>query len=58
MIRLSRSILKSFYYLFFAEKLETDGKLMYYLSYGTNGKANLEYIFRVVTEIINENLVL
>lgn len=49
---------KEFLLPIFAEKLETDGKLMYYLSYGTNGKANLEYIFRVVTEIINENLVL
>ena len=42
----------------FAERLEKDDKLMYYLSYGTNGKANLEYIFQVVSEVIKENLLL
>ena len=42
----------------FAEKLERDDDLMYYLSYGTNGKANLMYVFRVVAELINEKLTL
>ena len=42
----------------FAEKLERDDELMYYLSYGTNGKANLIYVFRVVAELINEKLAL
>lgn len=40
----------------FADKLLEDEKLMYYLSYGTNGKANLEYVFASVTKIIKEHL--
>lgn len=42
----------------FTEKLENDEKLMYYLSYGTNGKANLEYIFSEVAKIIKNYIVL
>lgn len=38
----------------FANRLEADPQLMYYLSYGTNGKANLEYIFGSVNDIIKE----
>ena len=40
----------------FAEELENDKKLMYYLSYGTNGKSNLEYIFNTIYNIINIKL--
>ena len=39
----------------FAKLLESDKDLMYYLSYGTNGKANMVYIFKAIKDlIINE----
>ena len=39
----------------FASLLESDKDLMYYLSYGTNGKANMVYVFKAIKElIINE----
>lgn len=39
----------------FASLLESDKELMYYLSYGTNGKANMVYVFKAIKElIINE----
>lgn len=40
----------------FAKELEQDEKLMYYLSYGTNGKSNLEYTFSFVDKIIKNYL--
>lgn len=40
----------------FAELLNTDNQLMYYISYGTNGKSNLEYIFHKVSDLINEKI--
>ncbi len=40
----------------FAELLTRDTQLMYYISYGTNGKSNLEYTFQKVSELINERI--
>lgn len=37
----------------FAKLLKDDEQLMYYISYGTNGKSNLEYVFQKVSELIN-----
>ncbi len=42
----------------FAKLLKGDEQLMYYISYGTNGKSNLEYIFQKISELINEEIVL
>jgi len=39
-----------------ADKIETDRQLFYYLSYGTNGKANLIYTFNVLNELFKNNL--
>jgi len=39
-----------------ADKIETDRQLFYYLSYGTNGKANLIYTFNVLNELFKKNL--
>ena len=37
-----------------AERIESDNKLFNYLSYGTNGKANLSYTFEALKELISE----
>ena len=42
----------------FAKLLKDDEQLMYYISYGTNGKSNLEYIFQKVSQLIKEKIVL
>lgn len=42
----------------FAELLKSDEQLMYFISYGTNGKANLEYIFQKISGLIKEKIVL
>lgn len=39
-----------------AEKIENDRQLIYYLSYGTNGKANLLYTFNVLNELFKTNI--
>lgn len=39
-----------------AEKIERDKQLIYYLSYGTNGKANLLYTFNVLNELFKNNI--
>ena len=39
-----------------AERIESDNKLFNYLSYGTNGKANLSYTFEALKELISENV--
>ena len=39
-----------------AEKINSDRDLLYYLSYGTNGKANLLYTFRVLSELFKQNI--
>lgn len=39
-----------------ANKIETDTQLLYYLSYGTNGKANLLYTFNVLNELFKTNI--
>lgn len=39
-----------------AEKIENDSQLIYYLSYGTNGKANLLYTFNVLNELFKTNI--
>ena len=39
-----------------ARRIETDEYLFYYLSYGTNGKANLQYIFDATETLIEEHL--
>ena len=39
-----------------AEKINNDGELLYYLSYGTNGKANLTYTFKVLSELFKQNI--
>ena len=36
-----------------AEKIQNDNQLLYYLSYGTNGKANLLYTYTVLKELFN-----
>ena len=38
----------------FAKLLKEDEQLMYYVSYGTNGKSNLEYIFQKISGLIKE----
>ncbi len=40
----------------FASLLESDKDLMYYLSYGTNGKANMVYVFKAVKKMIIDEL--
>ena len=40
----------------FASLLESDQVLMYYLSYGTNGKANMVYIFKTIESWLNKEL--
>jgi hypothetical protein len=37
-----------------AEKIQKDGDLLYYLSYGTNGKANLLYTYSALQELFSE----
>jgi Protein of unknown function DUF262 len=39
-----------------ADKIESDKLLLYYLSYGTNGKANLLYTFNVLNELFKNNI--
>lgn len=39
-----------------ANKIETDPQFLYYLSYGTNGKANLQYTFNVLNDLLNSNI--
>jgi Mor family transcriptional regulator len=39
-----------------ADKIESDKQLKYYLSYGTNGKANLLYTFNVLNELFKNNI--
>jgi hypothetical protein len=39
-----------------ADKIESDRQLIYYLSYGTNGKANLLYTFGVLNELFKNNI--
>ncbi len=39
-----------------ADKIEEDQQLFYYLSYGTNGKANLLYTFSVLNDLFKNNI--
>ena len=39
-----------------ANKIKEDSVLFYYLSWGTNGKANLTYTFKIFKELFNELL--
>jgi hypothetical protein len=39
-----------------AELIERDNQLYQYLSYGTNGKANLQYVFAAIEKFINEHV--
>ncbi len=39
-----------------ADKIENDKQLMYYLSYGTNGRANLTYTFTVLNDLFANNI--
>jgi hypothetical protein len=39
-----------------AKKIEEDKLLFYYLSYGTNGRANLLYAFKVLKELFDKQL--
>lgn len=39
-----------------AEKIDNDRELWNYLSYGTNGRANLTYTFRVLSELFKQNI--
>lgn len=39
-----------------ADKIEIDSQLIYYLSYGTNGKANLLYTFNVLNDLFKTNI--
>jgi len=36
-----------------AKKIQDDNQLLYYLSYGTNGRANLLYTYTVLKELFN-----
>ena len=40
----------------FARLMKEDEQLMYFISYGTNGKSNLEYTFLKVAELIKEKI--
>lgn len=40
----------------FAKLMKEDEQLMYYISYGTNGKSNLEYTFHKISSLIQEKL--
>lgn len=40
----------------FAKLLKEDEQLMYFVSYGTNGKSNLEYIFQKISGLINDSI--
>jgi hypothetical protein len=40
----------------FAKLLKEDEQLMYYISYGTNGKSNLEYVFLKISQLISDNI--
>jgi uncharacterized protein with ParB-like and HNH nuclease domain len=40
----------------FSSLLESDKDLMFYLSYGTNGKANMVYVFKAIKELIKNEL--
>ena len=40
----------------FAKLLDNDQKLVDYLSYGTNGKANMVYCFKVLGDFLKENI--
>ena len=37
-------------------KIQEDARLLNYLSYGTNGKANLQYVFGEIEKLILEHL--
>jgi len=39
-----------------AELIENDHELFYYLSYGTNGRANILYTFKVLSQLFKNNL--
>ncbi len=39
-----------------ADKIESDDRLIYYLSYGTNGKTNLLYTFNALKELFKQNI--
>ncbi|MFA5649845.1 MAG: DUF262 domain-containing protein [Proteiniphilum sp.] len=39
-----------------AEKIENDNELWSYLSFGTNGRANLTYTFRVLNELFKQKI--
>jgi hypothetical protein len=39
-----------------ANLIENDRILFNYLSYGTNGKANLNYVFKAVDRLLIDNL--
>lgn len=39
-----------------ADRIESDTQLLYYLSYGTNGKANLLYTFTVLNDLFKNNI--
>lgn len=39
-----------------ADKIESDKQLIYYLSYGTNGKANLLYTFTILNDLFKNNI--
>lgn len=39
-----------------ADKIERDYQLLYYLSYGTNGKANLLYTFNVLNDLFKNSI--
>ena len=39
-----------------AERIEKDSTLFGYLSYGTNGRANLQYVFQEAEKLINQHL--
>jgi hypothetical protein len=39
-----------------AEKIQSDSQLLNYLSYGTNGKANLLYTYSVLKELFKEKI--
>jgi len=39
-----------------AKKIQSDSQLLNYLSYGTNGKANLLYTYSILKELFKENI--
>ncbi|KAA6327937.1 hypothetical protein EZS27_023114 [termite gut metagenome] len=41
-----------------AKRIDKDKDFMYYLTTGTNGKANIQYVFKVAKELLDEHIIM